>query len=93
MKRFGLHINAVNGQCKCSPFRLQCLLFALTSVFLVKRERFIMSCLFVCSLLSVAFFFFLFDSVLFSYQVFKKIKISVSGLEKKHKSRFCFVSR
>lgn len=33
MKRFGLHINAVNGQCKCSPFRLQCLLFALTSVF------------------------------------------------------------
>lgn len=33
MKLFGLHINAVNGQCKCSPFRLQCLLFALTSVF------------------------------------------------------------
>lgn len=22
MKLFGLHINAVNGQCKCSPFRL-----------------------------------------------------------------------
>lgn len=60
MKLFGLHINAVNGQCKCSPFRLQCLLFALTSVFwsVWAFHHVLFICMFCsrCSLFSLFFF-------------------------------------
>lgn len=57
MKLSGLHINAVKGQCKCPPFRLQCLLFALKSVFsLVQHGRPIMSC-FWSPLVAIGFIF------------------------------------
>lgn len=62
--------------------------------FLVKRERFHFV-LFICLFFSQCSLFFslsLFGSV-FYFQVFEKIKISVSGLEKNHNSRFCFLSR
>lgn len=98
-KLFG-HINAVNGQCKCSPFRLQCLLFALTSVFFFFffRQMWVFHyVLFVCSQCSLYFIFFLFLTAVYfhtrNWSLKDKNTERVSGLGKNHTSHFCFMSR
>lgn len=101
MKKLFGHINAVNGQCKCSPFRLQCLLFALTSVFFflffcfLKSNVSVSLCL-VCLFSSQCSLFSFWQQFYFhtrNWSLKDKTIVGLSGLEKNHRFHLCLRSR